>query len=81
MLAENENLRVFSFKELKKATKNFKKDRVVNGVDGSVRTFYKGYIDETTFAPSRNKTSIAVSVVECLQDSSEALQEWKVSQV
>ncbi|VVB14074.1 unnamed protein product [Arabis nemorensis] len=73
--AENENLRVFSFKELKKATKNFRQDRVV--IDGgSVRTFYKGYINETTFAPSRSETEIAVSVFECPQDSSQALQEW-----
>ncbi|KAL0736108.1 hypothetical protein Bca4012_012318 [Brassica carinata] len=64
---ENEDLRVFSVTELKKATNNFRKDRVVNGEDGSVRTFYKGSIDDTT---SRTKTRISVSVMECVQDSS-----------
>ncbi|KAG2274147.1 putative inactive serine/threonine-protein kinase At5g11400 isoform X1 [Brassica napus] len=67
-------LKVFSVTELKKATKNFKKDRVVKGEDGSVRTFYKGSIDDTT---SRTKTRISVSVMECVQDSLEAIEAWK----
>ncbi|CAH8270778.1 unnamed protein product [Arabidopsis lyrata] len=72
---ENENLRVFRFADLKKATKKFRQDRVVECEDGSVRKFYKGYIDETTFAPSRRTgTGIAVSVMEC--DSSRSLQDW-----
>ncbi|CAF1882918.1 unnamed protein product [Brassica oleracea] len=66
---ENEKLRVFSAKELKKATKRFRKDRVVTSDDGSVQTFYKGYINGTTCAPSRTKTKVAVSVMECLQHS------------
>ncbi|KAG7550300.1 Protein kinase-like domain superfamily [Arabidopsis thaliana x Arabidopsis arenosa] len=70
----NENLRVFRFADLKKATKKFRQDRVVECEDGSVRKFYKGYIDETTFAPSRNGTGVAVSVMEC--DSSRSLQDW-----
>ncbi|CAA7039750.1 unnamed protein product [Microthlaspi erraticum] len=45
--AENDNVRVFSVTELKKATKRFKVDRQVLGMDGCVRKFYKGkgYID------------------------------------
>lgn len=73
---ENEDLRVFSVTELKKATNNFRKDRVVHEEDGSVRTFYKGSIDDTT---SRTKTRISVSVMECFQDSLEAIEAWKVS--
>ena len=73
---ENEDLRVFSVTDLKKATNNFRKDRVVNGEDGSVRTFYKGSIDYTSL---RTKTKISVSVMECLQDSLEAIEAWKVS--
>ncbi|KAL0888126.1 hypothetical protein Bca101_012109 [Brassica carinata] len=72
---ENENLRVFSLTELKKATKNFRQDRVVNGEDGSVRTFYKGSIDDTS---SRTNTRISVSVMECVQDSLEAIEAWKM---
>ncbi|RID42341.1 hypothetical protein BRARA_J02232, partial [Brassica rapa] len=71
---ENEDLRVFSVTELKKATNNFRKDRVVHEEDGSVRTFYKGSIDDTT---SRTKTRISVSVMECFQDSLEAIEAWK----
>ncbi|KAL0736107.1 hypothetical protein Bca4012_012317 [Brassica carinata] len=69
-----EDLRVFSVTELKKATNNFRKDRVVYGEDGSVRTFYKGSIDDTS---SRTNTRISVSVMECVQDSLEAIEAWK----
>ncbi|WZZ22614.1 hypothetical protein YC2023_124001 [Brassica napus] len=71
---ENEDLRVFSVTELKKATNNFRKDRVVHEEDGSVRTFYKGSIDDTS---SRTKKRISVFVMECLQDSLEAIEAWK----
>ncbi|ESQ41095.1 hypothetical protein EUTSA_v10015862mg [Eutrema salsugineum] len=48
---EDENLRVFSFEELKKATKKFRQGKVVIGEDRSVRTFYKGYIDDQELKP------------------------------
>ena len=78
---EKENLRVFSAKELKKATKRFRKDRVVTSHDGSVQTFYKGYINDTTSATSRTKTKVAVSVMECLQHSPRPKHVWKISKV
>ncbi|CAF1787045.1 unnamed protein product [Brassica napus] len=77
--AENENLRVFSVKELKKATKKFKKEMVVEGEDTYVQTFYKGNINQTTSAPSRTKTRIAVSVMEGLLHTPHGLEEWKIS--
>uniref|UniRef100_A0A1J3GSQ8 Putative inactive serine/threonine-protein kinase n=1 Tax=Noccaea caerulescens TaxID=107243 RepID=A0A1J3GSQ8_NOCCA len=75
---EEENLRVFSFAELNKATKKFTQYMVINGDPrGFSRTFYKGNINETRFSPSRTETGIAVSVMECHQAGSEALEEWK----
>lgn len=79
--AENENLRVFSVKELKKATKKFKKERVVEGEDTYVQTFYKGNINQTTSAPSKTKTRIDVSVMEGLLYTPHGLEEWKISKV
>ncbi|CAL9229948.1 unnamed protein product [Arabidopsis halleri] len=74
--SENEYLREFSFAKLSKATKKFRQYMVIKGNDnGCTRTFYQGYINETTFAPSR--TGIAVSVLECYQDNSQTLQDWK----
>ncbi|KAL0728289.1 hypothetical protein Bca4012_024382 [Brassica carinata] len=73
------SLRVFSATELKKATKRFRKDRVVTSDDGSVQTFYKGCINDTTHAPSRTKTKVAVSVMECLQHSPRPKHVWKIS--
>ncbi|XP_010491869.1 PREDICTED: putative inactive serine/threonine-protein kinase At5g11400 isoform X2 [Camelina sativa] len=72
--AQNEDLRVFRFTDLKKATKNFRQDRVETCEDGSVRKYYRGYVHKTTFAPSRNGKGIAVSVMEC--DSVCPLQDW-----
>ncbi|VVB14118.1 unnamed protein product [Arabis nemorensis] len=76
---EKENLKVFSFAELKKATKKFKEYTAkINGYESAYIRTYKGYINETTFSPSRAETGIAVSVMECVQyNSSQALQEWK----
>ncbi|ESQ37185.1 hypothetical protein EUTSA_v10002608mg [Eutrema salsugineum] len=64
-VSENENMRVFSFAELKKATKNFRRNMVVVDHGWSVRTFYKCYIDRTTFTLSRTDTGTAVSVMDC----------------
>ncbi|CAH8322096.1 unnamed protein product [Eruca vesicaria subsp. sativa] len=77
--AENEKLRVFSAKELKKATESFIKDRVVTSHDGSVQTFYKGYINDTTCALSRTKTKVPISVMECLQDRPRGQHVWKIN--
>ncbi|XP_019090646.1 PREDICTED: putative inactive serine/threonine-protein kinase At5g11400 [Camelina sativa] len=74
--AQNENMRVFSFSEWMKAMKKFRQDRVEICENHCLRAFYKGYIDDTTFAPSRTKTGTPVSVIECLHSSSQALQEW-----
>ncbi|CAN7141334.1 unnamed protein product, partial [Brassica rapa subsp. narinosa] len=73
---EVENLRIFSVKELKKATNEFKIERVVEGEDTYVqtylKTFYKGYINETT-------SKLPVSVMEGLVYSQKSLEDWKIS--
>ncbi|EOA21077.1 hypothetical protein CARUB_v10001415mg [Capsella rubella] len=74
--SETENLREFSFAKLSKATKKFRQYIYIESNDGGgYRQIYQGYINETTFAPSR--TGIAVSVMECYQNSSQNLQDWK----
>ncbi|KAL0799557.1 hypothetical protein Bca101_054732 [Brassica carinata] len=76
-VSENDNLNVFSFTELKKATKNFRECRVVDGEDRSSRKFYKGYIDE--YIPSRTGTGITVSVLDVC--SSYPLQDREISKI
>ncbi|KAF8084539.1 hypothetical protein N665_0714s0026 [Sinapis alba] len=71
---ENENLRVFSSKEVKKATKKLRHDMVEIRNNGYGRAFYQGHINETT---SKKGTGIDVSVMECVLDSTQALEEWK----
>ncbi|KAF3506533.1 hypothetical protein F2Q69_00000445, partial [Brassica cretica] len=74
---ENENLRVFSSKEVKKLTKKLGHNRLVADNNGFGRLFYQGYVNETTFFPSKNGTGLAVSVMHCVLHSSEELEEWK----
>lgn len=78
---ENENLRVFSSKEVKKLTKKFGHNRLVVDNNGFGRLFYQGYVNETTFSPSKNGTGLAVSVMHCVLHSSEELEEWKVTKI
>uniref|UniRef100_A0A0D3EG85 Protein kinase domain-containing protein n=1 Tax=Brassica oleracea var. oleracea TaxID=109376 RepID=A0A0D3EG85_BRAOL len=59
---EVENLRIFSVEELKKATNEFKIERVVEGEDTYVQKFYKGYINETT-------SKLPVSVMEAEEEA------------
>ncbi|XP_010419695.1 PREDICTED: putative inactive serine/threonine-protein kinase At5g11400 isoform X2 [Camelina sativa] len=74
--AQNEDMKDFSFSEWMKAMEKFRQDRVKICENSCIRAFYKGYIDETTFAPSRTKTGTPVSVIECVHSTSQALQEW-----
>lgn len=79
MEPEKENLREFRYADLRKATKNFTQYLVKKSNDTSIAQTFYGYVNETTFAPSR--TGIAVSVMECYQDNTKDLQDWKVSKI
>ncbi|TKY58364.1 serine/threonine-protein kinase Cx32 [Spatholobus suberectus] len=54
------NLKVFSFEELKSATKNFRSDTLVGG--GDFGTVYKGWLDGKTLAPARAGSGMVVAI-------------------
>ncbi|KAL5212553.1 hypothetical protein ABZP36_023400 [Zizania latifolia] len=74
-ILEKPNLRVFTFAELKAATRNFKADTVVG--EGGFGRVYKGWVDERTMIPSRSGAGMAVAVKKLDPESLQGVQEWQ----
>lgn len=70
------NLKVYSYADLRSATKNFKADMVL-GV-GGFGTVYKGWVDEKTLAPSRFGTGMLVAIKKLNHESVQGFKEWQV---
>ncbi|XP_021754477.1 probable serine/threonine-protein kinase CST [Chenopodium quinoa] len=69
------DLKIYTFTELKSATRNFRPDSVLG--EGGFGRVYKGWIDKTTLAPSKVGVGIPVAVKKCNADSAQGLKEWK----
>ncbi|KAF5819953.1 putative protein kinase RLK-Pelle-RLCK-VIIa-2 family [Helianthus annuus] len=68
------NLKAFTLSDLKTATKNFRSDSLIG--EGGFGRVYKGWIDETTFAPAKPGTGLVVAV-KCLKaESHQGHREW-----
>ncbi|KAG6481594.1 probable serine/threonine-protein kinase PIX13 [Zingiber officinale] len=74
-ILEAPNLRIFSFAELKNATRNFKADTVVG--EGGFGRVYKGWVDEKTLTPTKSGVGISVAVKKLNPDSLQGLEEWQ----
>ncbi|KAL8144278.1 hypothetical protein V2J09_017310 [Rumex salicifolius] len=69
------NLKIFTLAELKSATKNFRADTVLG--EGGFGKVFKGWIDQTTMAPSKYGVGMAVAVKKCSSESTQGIKEWK----
>lgn len=69
------NLRIFTFGELKAATKNFKSDTVLG--EGGFGKVFKGWLDEKTQGKNGSGTVIAVKKLN--PESLQGYEEWTVS--
>lgn len=69
------NLKMFTFAQLKSATRNFRPDTVLG--EGGFGTVFKGWVDEKTYAPSRVGVGIPVAVKKSNPDSEQGLKEWQ----
>jgi hypothetical protein len=76
-ILQSANVKVFSFSNLKSATRNFRPDSVLG--EGGFGSVYKGWIDENTLAPCRPGTGIAVAVKRLNQEGLQGHREWLVS--
>ncbi|WOG92165.1 hypothetical protein DCAR_0311425 [Daucus carota subsp. sativus] len=69
------NLKVYTFADMKSATKSFKSDTVL-GV-GGFGTVYKGWVDENTLEPCKVGSGIMVAVKKLNHESVQGFQEWQ----
>nr|XP_043634544.1 probable serine/threonine-protein kinase PBL3 [Erigeron canadensis] len=68
------NLKAFTLNDLRTATKNFRSDSLVG--EGGFGLVYKGWVDETTFAPARPGTGLVVAVKVLKSESHQGHREW-----
>ncbi|XP_057500367.1 probable serine/threonine-protein kinase PIX13 [Actinidia eriantha] len=69
------NLKVYSFADLKSATKNFKSDTVLG--HGGFGTVFKGWVDEKTLSPCKFGTGMIVAIKKLNPESVQGFQEWQ----
>ncbi|CAA2972562.1 probable serine threonine- kinase Cx32, chloroplastic [Olea europaea subsp. europaea] len=69
------NLKIFTFVDMKIATKNFKSDMVL-GV-GGFGTVFKGWVDSKTFSPSKVGTGMMVAIKKLNPESTQGFEEWQ----
>ncbi|KAH0884835.1 hypothetical protein HID58_060931 [Brassica napus] len=70
------NVKSFTFNELKLATRNFRPDSVVG--EGGFGSVYRGWIDQTTFAPTKSSSGLLVAVKSLNPDGFQGHREWLV---
>ncbi|EHA8586637.1 Receptor-like cytoplasmic kinase [Cocos nucifera] len=69
------NLRIFTFAELKTATKNFKPDNILG--EGGFGRVHKGWVDEKTLNPPKSTAGMVVAVKKLNPESMQGLEEWQ----
>ncbi|KAI4373630.1 hypothetical protein MLD38_011736 [Melastoma candidum] len=69
-----DNVKSFTFSELKAATRNFRPDSMVG--EGGFGYVFKGWIDENTFAPAKPGTGMVVAIKKLKSESYQGHKEW-----
>lgn len=75
-LLELSNLKVFSYGDLKIATKSFKSDALLG--EGGFGKVYKGWLNAETLAPVKAGSGMMVAIKKMKPDSLQGVQEWQV---
>lgn len=71
------NLRIFSYLDLKSATRNFRPDSLLG--EGGFGSVYKGWIDEHGTTAAKAGTGLTVAVKQLNQEGLQGHREWLVS--
>ncbi|KXG26902.1 probable serine/threonine-protein kinase PIX13 [Sorghum bicolor] len=74
-ILETPDLRIFTFAELRAATRNFRPDTVLG--EGGFGRVYKGWVDEKTMNPTRSGIGMVVAVKKLNPESVQGVQEWQ----
>ncbi|XP_078442336.1 putative serine/threonine-protein kinase PIX13 [Wolffia australiana] len=74
-ILESADLRVYTFGELKSATRNFRPDSVLG--EGGFGRVFKGWVDEKTLNPAKSGCGKVVAVKKLNQDSIQGWEEWQ----
>ncbi|XP_016651927.1 PREDICTED: probable LRR receptor-like serine/threonine-protein kinase At5g48740 isoform X2 [Prunus mume] len=74
-ILETSNLRIFSFSELKAATRNFRGDTMVG--EGEYGQVFKGLVYEKTLAPSKVGIGSPVAIKKLNPGSAKGFQDWQ----
>ncbi|KAJ1403855.1 Serine/threonine-protein kinase, active site [Sesbania bispinosa] len=69
------NLKVFTFADLKAATKGFKSDALLG--EGGFGKVYKGWLDEKTLSPAKAGSGMMVAIKKLKPESMQGVQEWQ----
>ncbi|KAL5217533.1 hypothetical protein ABZP36_018217 [Zizania latifolia] len=73
-ILQSANVKIFSFTDLRQATRNFRPDSMIG--EGGFGSVYKGWLDENTLSACKPGTGIPVAVKRLNQDSSQGHREW-----
>ncbi|XP_008781318.2 probable serine/threonine-protein kinase PIX13 [Phoenix dactylifera] len=74
-ILEAPNLRIFTFAELKRATRNFKPETVIG--EGGFGRVYKGWVDDKTLNPAKSGMGMVVAVKKMIPESLQGLEQWQ----
>lgn len=75
-IAQSPNLHVFTFAELKSATRNFKPENFLG--EGGFGKVFKGWVDEMTLSPAKSGLGMVVAVKKLNYESLQGFDEWQV---
>lgn len=76
-ILQSANVKVFSYNDLRLATRNFRPDSVLG--EGGFGSVYKGWIDEHTLSACKPGTGIPVAVKRLNLEGLQGHREWLVS--
>ncbi|WJX94072.1 putative serine/threonine-protein kinase pix13 [Trifolium repens] len=74
-ILERPNLKVFSFGDMKSATRGFKSDTLLG--EGGFGKVYKGWLDEKTLNPAKAGSGVMVAIKKLNSESTQGFQEWQ----
>ncbi|KAL3750663.1 hypothetical protein ACJRO7_011624 [Eucalyptus globulus] len=73
-ILQSSNVQIFSYADLRMATRNFRPDSVLG--EGGFGSVFKGWIDENSFSAAKAGTGMVIAVKKLNQESFQGHREW-----